>query len=357
VNVGIVGCGRVTRLRHVPALRRVPEARVVALADVDQARCDALAGENGPVHRYRDHTELLANASVEAVAVCVPASLHADVAVAAIAAGKHVLIEKPLCLRLDEAERILAAASASPATVTVGFNHRWHRLVRRARDAVRSGVLGPLEAIRTTFTSSFDYRDNAQPWRFRRESGGGALLEMAPHHLDLWRFLSDLEVEEVLASSRSDEDEDATVVVTGVLAGGVRASTLVSQRSTNVNELELYGSRGFLRVSCYRYDGFDLQVGRGFGGDLRQRVRGLGRAAAELPAFAREARRGGAYVDSYTAQWRHFVERAAAALPAETGVDDGVANVRVLLAAVESASSGRAVGVADAPLGLGSVTA
>jgi predicted dehydrogenase len=341
-------------LRHLPALARLGTARVVALADVDGARVDGLARRHGVDRRHQSHRELIEDDRVEAVVVCVPASLHADIAVAALEAGKHLLIEKPLALTLDDAERVREAAARSSGVVMLGFNMRWHRLLRRARAFVEEGGLGELQAIRTVFTSSFDYRDVAQPWRFRRETGGGALSEMGPHHLDLWRYLTRREVEEVFASSRSGDDDDETVVVTGVLDGGVRAETLLSQRSTNVNEIELFGERGRLRVSCYRYDGFELQLGSGFGGDVRQRLGGLARTAVELPAYLRGIRRGGDYVDSYTAEWRYFVEAASGRVPADPGLEDGVRNVEVLVAALESLTSSRAVPLGRAVAEVGS---
>ena len=348
MNVGIVGCGRVTGLRHLPALRRLDGARVVALADVDAGRLDALGRKFAVGRLYGSHDELIGDRDVELVAVCVPAALHAEVAVAALEAGKHVMIEKPLALSLEDAERIREAAAGSPGVVTMGFNMRRHRLLRRARDFALAGGLGGLEAIRTVFTSSFDYRDVASPWRLRRELGGGALREMGPHHLDIWRFVTGREVDEVFASSRSAEDEDDTAVIAGVLDGGARAETLVSQRSTNVNEIEVFGDRGRLRVSCYRYDGLDVQLGRGFGGDVRQRLVGLARATAGLPALVRSVRGRSDYLDSYTAQWLHFVDVAAGGAAADPGVEDGVRNVEVLAAAVESLESGRSQPVARA---------
>lgn len=346
MNVGIVGCGRVTGLRHLPALRSIEDARVVALADVDAARLEQLADEYGVERRYGSHVELVEDEGVEAVAVCVPAAAHAEVALAALEAGKHLLIEKPLCLDLDDAERVRKAAEGAVVTAMVGFNLRWHRLVRRARELVFSGTLGEVESIRTVFTSSFDYRGVAHPWRFRRELGGGALMEMAPHHFDMWRYVSGREVEEVFASSRSSADDDETAVVSAALDGGARATALVSQRSTNVNELEVFGTHGRLRLDCYRCDGVELRLGRGFSGDLRQRLRELARAVTKLPLLVGDARRGGAFVESYAAEWRHFLEQAAAGQPAEPGLEDGVRNLEIVLAAVESAGSGRPVRIA-----------
>jgi predicted dehydrogenase len=343
VNVGIVGCGRVTGLRHLPALARIPDAQVVALADVDEDRVEALARRHGVAARYGSHAELLEDERVEAVAVCVPAALHAGMVVPALESGKHVLVEKPLALGLEDAELLRAAGAGSPSTTMVAFNLRWHRIVRRARELVLGGALGELEAVRTVFTSSFDYRDVAPPWRFRRDAGGGALVEMGPHHFDLWRFLSGLEVEAVHASTRSDDDDDVTAVVSGVLEGGVRATTLLSQRSTNANEVEILGSRGRLRVDLYRFDGLDVQLGRGFRGDLAGRVRGLARTVAAAPAYVPVARRGGHYVDSYRAEWLHFLDCTASGSPADPGFEDGVRNAEIVLAALESTSSGETV--------------
>ena len=354
MNVGIVGCGRVTALRHLPALRRVAGARVVALADVDGRRLDEVAREHGIDRRYGSHDELISDPDVDTVAVCVPVSLHVEVAVAALEAGKHVFVEKPLALRPDEAERIAEAAARAGGTATVGFNARHHRLVRRARELVGDGSLGDLQAIRTVFTSSFDYRDSAQPWRFRRETGGGAMVEMGVHHLDLWRFATGLEVVEVFATSNSDREEDETVVIAGVLDGGVRAETLVSQRSTNVNEIEVFGERGRLRVDCYRSDGLELRLGSGFGGDLGRRVRGLARAAREAPAFARGLRGRSDYVETYPAEWQHFASAASGLAAPDASLEDGVRNVEVLAAALESLASGRAVSVARAAAGVAS---
>jgi myo-inositol 2-dehydrogenase / D-chiro-inositol 1-dehydrogenase len=319
---------------------------VVAVADVDGGRLERVADEYGVGRRFGAHEELIADPLVDVVAVCVPAALHADITVTALEAGKHVLVEKPLSLRVEEAERVREAAAGAPGTLTIGLNLRHHRLVRRAAELVREGVLGELQAIRTVFTSSFDYRDTAPPWRLRRDTGGGAVGEMAPHHLDLWRFVTGREVEEVFASSSSGMNEDETAVVSGVLAGGVRAETLVSQRSTNVNEVEVFGERGRLRVSCYRYDGLEIQLGRGFGGDVRQRLRGVARAARELPAFARGIRGASDYLESYRAQWRHFVEAASGRREPDPGLEDGVRNVEVVCAALESLASSQVVPVA-----------
>ena len=335
MNIGIVGCGRVANLRHLPALARISEARVLALADVDERRLVDTARRFGVERRYASHEELSADREVEVVAVCVPSSSHAEVAVPALEAGKHVLIEKPLALHGDDAAEIARAASQGGYS-TVGFNLRHHRLVRQARELVRRGVLGELHALRTIFTSSFDYREEASSWRFQPELGGSALAEMAPHHLDIWRFLLDREVEDVAAFARTGRDVDESVIITGRLVGGVLASTLVSQHSTNVNRMELYGSEGCLRVDCYRYDGLEVQLGRGFGTSPRDRLGVFARTLTHLPRMVARARVGGDYEASYTEQWQAFLASIRSGRTPEPTVEDGVSNTEIVLAAHES---------------------
>lgn len=347
MNVGVVGCGRVATLRHLPALAGLPELQPVALADVQDERLEAAARRFGIARRYGDYRELIDDRDVEVVAVCVPASAHAEIAVAALEAGKHVLVEKPLALTNEDARSIGSAASSSPSTATIGFNMRRHRLVRQLRELVRSGALGELQALRTAFTSSFDYRDEANPWRFRRGLGGGSLIEMGAHHLDLWRFVTGREVEEVAASSRSEGADDETVVVTGRLEDGVLATTLISQESANTNEVEIFGAKGSAKVSLYRFDGLRMRARDSFDGDLRHRFAGLVRAAATLPRVALQARKGGDYVGTYADEWRELAAAIRLDRPPETGIEEGVRGVEVMVAALESAGSGTAVPIAS----------
>ena len=273
VGVGVVGCGRIAALRHFPALAGVRDARVVAVADADPGRLESVAERFGVARRCLDPLELVADPVVDVVAVCVPAERHAGVAIASLEAGKHVLVEKPLCLALDDADRLAWAAEQSAGTVMVAFNLRWHRLARKAREVVRSGVLGKIDAVRTVWSSSFDHRSDVGTWRRERRSGGGVLLEIGPHHFDLVRFLLEDELVEVAAFSRSGPWEDEAAVVTARTAGGVLVSAVLSQRSVNDNELEIFGTAGRLRLSFYRHDGFEVVASPAFPAGLGNRLR------------------------------------------------------------------------------------
>src|SRR5436853_7340172 len=123
VSLGIIGCGWVTSDRHLPALQQLPQARVVAVADINLDQLDRIAGRFHIERRYTDFRELLNDPTIEAVAVCTPPRFHVEPALATLEAGKHLFIEKPLALELDEIDRLLARARQSPKTVVmVGFN-------------------------------------------------------------------------------------------------------------------------------------------------------------------------------------------------------------------------------------------
>jgi predicted dehydrogenase len=126
IGLGIIGCGGVTQIIHLPALAQLPDRfRVAALCDVSRATVDGVGERwNVPV-RCLDHRELLARRDVDAVLIANPHAHHAEVAIAAMEAGKHVLIEKPMCLTLADADRLIAVAARTGVTAQVGYMRRY----------------------------------------------------------------------------------------------------------------------------------------------------------------------------------------------------------------------------------------
>ncbi len=142
ITVGVIGCGRVTETRQLPALRDLAGIHVLAAADIDKVRAERMGDQFRVERRYDGAAALLADPDVEAVAVCVPARCHAEVVLAALGAGKHVLVEKPLAVSLDDAERMSRRARAFPGTVMVGFNialalHKVDHVTERDRQGAR----------------------------------------------------------------------------------------------------------------------------------------------------------------------------------------------------------------------------
>ena len=351
VRIGIVGCGRATASLHVPALARVRGATVVALADRDPVSLETVASSVPGAVTYTDYQALIDDERVDLVAVCVPVTLHTGVTVAALRAGKHVFTEKPLALTLDECDRLVdlaRVAESSGVRSAVGFNLRSHRLLRRAREIIGSGALGEIELLRTLWTA--DWSGTARPvWHALRSQGGGALLEIGSHQADLWRWLLRSEVESVHALSRSTTFDDQTAALQARMVGGALVSAAVSQRSASHNEVEVLGSRGSLRLSCYRADSLEVDTVGGPSSVAGRRLALLLGRAAKLPAALRAARGGGDFRMSYVNEWEHIVSalRDGGSMPAS--VHDGRQAAAIMLAALRSSREGAAVSVEAEP--------
>ncbi|KPL15505.1 MAG: hypothetical protein AMJ93_16545 [Anaerolineae bacterium SM23_84] len=346
VKLGLIGCGTVTENRHLPALQSLQDVEVIAVADTDPDRLKRVADKFHAEKRYADFRALLSDPAVEAAAVCVPAQFHVELALAVLDAGRHLFIEKPLALSLDECDRLIGRAAQSPSKVMVGFNLRWHRLVRQAREIVQRGTLGPVKSLRSVITSRF--REDEPEWTKRRKLGGGVLIELAVHSFDLWRFLLQSEIEEVFAMSRSGRWEDETATVTARMANGVLTSAVFSKGTGENNEMEIYGQNGHLYISSYRFDGLEFVPSSSFPGSVRTRLRRMAHTLKELPQAASAIRQGGDFVASYQAEWRHFIDSIQQDTPVESTLEDGRRALQVVLAAVESASLGQPVRVAQA---------
>ena len=191
MNVCIVGCGLIGSKR-LDALR--DEDRLVATADTLLEKAAALAGKRTGVFVTADWQAAIRRPEVEVVIVATPNQWLAPVALCAVQAGKHVLVEKPGARTAQELDPLFAAASERQVCVWVGFNHRYHPAVQKARQIFESGALGPLMFIRGRYGHGgrlgYDKEWRADP----TISGGGELIDQGVHLIDLARwFLGDFE--------------------------------------------------------------------------------------------------------------------------------------------------------------------
>jgi predicted dehydrogenase len=168
-----------------------------------------------------------------------------------LAAGVPLYLEKPVATRVEDGERLVAAATAAGAPLAVaGFNRRFHPLFAHARVLLDAGAVGEVHAVSTLFCEPHD--PAAMPaWKRGRDGGGGALLDLGTHHFDLLRWLFRDEVVAVDADISSTATEHDAASVRLRLAGGITATTYVSFRAGRVDAMEFAGDRGVLRVDRY----------------------------------------------------------------------------------------------------------
>lgn len=188
LRIGIVGCGLIGQKR---AKAIGSSGRLVACADLDESRARAAAANSG-ARIFSDWRQLVALPDVDAVIVATQHDTLAPITLAAVEAGKHVLVEKPAARSPRELAPLIAAAERRGVKVHVGFNHRYHRALRKAREIFESGALGELMFVRARYGHGgrIGYE---KEWRARPEiSGGGELIDQGPHLIDLARwFLGD----------------------------------------------------------------------------------------------------------------------------------------------------------------------
>lgn len=205
VGVGLVGCGRIATL-HLRAWRAVPGARVVAVCDTDPARAAAFADRAGGARAYTELEGLLANPAVEAVEILTPHDLHAEHALAALEAGRHVSLQKPPARSLEEFDRIAAVARREGRILRVFENFRYHPPHRRARALLVSGAIGEWLGIRMLTLAGrpgdgWEVPASALAWRTDPErcGGGPTTFDHGYHVYSMARFFSPVEVAEVHA--------------------------------------------------------------------------------------------------------------------------------------------------------------
>jgi predicted dehydrogenase len=202
VNVGVIGCGQVAYRIHVPDFARSRNANIVGLCDIVQNKAKALAEQYAPAAKlYTDYRGLLAESEVEAVAICLPNHLHASVAIAALKAGKHVLVEKPMATSLAEGKRMIAAATQADRLLLVDHSQRVFGVHVRAREVLDSGMMGRVLHVHSMFGHAGP--ENWSPsgkWFFRKkEARWGAMADLGVHKADLLRWLLRKEIVEVSA--------------------------------------------------------------------------------------------------------------------------------------------------------------
>ena len=188
VRTAIIGCGKVSDL-HADALKGAPEADFVAIYSRSAEKARRYAQKYG-VRGFNDIQEMIVSAGVEAVVVCTPHPAHCEAAVAAIEAGAHVLVEKPLASTLADCDAILNAAKKAKVKVGTVCQRRFYAPVERLRRAIDAGKIGR-PALATVLM--LGWRDQAyyesDPWRGKwAAEGGGVLVNQAPHQLDLLQW-------------------------------------------------------------------------------------------------------------------------------------------------------------------------
>jgi UDP-N-acetylglucosamine 3-dehydrogenase len=319
LRIAVIGLGAMGT-NHARVLAALPDAELVAVADSDRARLDALSSGR-PLRAYEDYARLLDEEQPQAVTIAVPTRLHAEVAIACIERRVAVLIEKPLAASIDGGERIRAAAESSGVPLMVGHVERFNPAVEELAGRLREGTLGRVYQGRTRRVGPF----------YPRERDVGVVYDLATHDIDVLRMLLGCEVEqvqaEVVRGVRTEFDdaiagllrfEDGTIAV-------IEANWL---SPVKLRELSVFGERGMCAVDYLTQT-------------VHQYMMLLDKEVAPDEVSFPDAGEA-----PLRAELSSFLLVARGLRPSPVTAEDGIAAMRVAEALLESAQRGGAVQLA-----------
>ncbi len=323
---GVLSTAKIGTVKVIPAMMQGRVSAVMAIASRDQASAEAAAQALGIPKAYGSYEALLADPEIEAIYNPLPNHLHVPWTLKALAAGKHVLCEKPIGLTAAEAQALIAARDAAGKRVAEAFMVRFHPQWRRAREIAQSGEIGTVRAIQTAF-SYF----NADPNNVRNKAdiGGGGLLDIGCYAVATARYIFGAEPVRAAALVDLDPAFGTDRLTSGLLAfpDGRQVSFTCATQLVPYQRVQIFGTQGRLEVeipfnalpgqtSTIRIDsGKDLQ-----GGGIRTET---------LPAC-----------DQYTLQGDAFSRMILGDEAQEFGIEDAIANMRALDALARSGKSG-----------------
>ena len=250
MKAAIIGPGLQCR-RRAPVIAADPDVELALIAGTSAEGAQSIADECG-AKASGNWLDILEDDSINVVLVCTPPHVHEDVTVACLDAGKHVLCEKPLCRTLDEADRMVEAASRSGKILKCGFNHRHHPAIWEAKQRLDRGELGDVMFSRCRY-GIIGRPDYVDEWRADpSQAAGGHFIEQGTHAIDLFRwFLGDLVEVSCMSSTHyfKDQGMDDGGMAMFRAANGATASlhTTLTQWK-NLFSFEVFGTEGYAQI-------------------------------------------------------------------------------------------------------------
>lgn len=255
LNTAVIGIGNMGSA-HVACIGdgKINGMQLYAACDLRKDALDSIKTQYN-VKTYTDWHDVISDADIDAVVIAVPHPLHADIAIAALQNQKHVLVEKPIDIRVSKALVLNEAAKKSNKTFGIMFNQRTNNLFAKARELVMSGELGELKRSVWIITNWYrtQYYYNSGSWRATwAGEGGGVLLNQAPHNLDLWQWICGMPESVTafcdVAKYHDIEVEDDVTILTRYKNGATGAFITSTGEFPGTNRLEISGTLGKLVV-------------------------------------------------------------------------------------------------------------
>lgn len=263
MNIGIIGCGKIAQTRHIPEYFANENATLMGYYDFIYERAEAMAKQYGG-RAFRTAEELLACPDIDAVSVCTANNAHAEMTIAALRQGKHVLCEKPMATSMEECEAMVAEAKSTGRKLMIGQNQRFMHEHVKAKQMLDAGVIGRVLTFKTCFghggPEQWSVDKGMGNWFFdKSRSAFGAIADLGIHKTDLIQYLLDSEVEEVRAMTATldksyadgqpvDVEDNAICLYrmkNGVIGSMTASWTYYGEED---NSTCIYGTKGIMKI-------------------------------------------------------------------------------------------------------------
>jgi predicted dehydrogenase len=356
IGIGIIGCGGITLQNHLPGLALCPEAQVVALCDSDPAVLQRASQQSGIEVTSTDYRELLKRDDINAVIIATPNVVHAPIALAAIAAGKHVLCEKPIAMNTTEAMQMYQAAEQAGVRHMTAFTYRFVPAMRYLAYLVKTGALGQPYHFRSCRLQ--DWAKRPLGWRqVAKLAGTGELGDMLSHRIDFSHLLFGRMTRLVASTKRFIDDRQGQVsdledwvAILADFENGASGVLESSKVATGRNEswrsqdyVEVNGSEGTFVFFTERWN--ELQAGTPGGIGLERVI--IPEEFWKSPASRRDIRQGDPLVTFRYDQAFEFIDAIVNRRACQPSFLDGARAQAVTDAAMSSAKENRWIDVAS----------
>ena len=333
-KVAVVGTGFISVRRHLPAwLRQRRSARVTALCDVDKTRAEQVAAEFNVPGAYDSVEAMLDAEKPDFVDICTPPRTHADIAVMALEAGAHVLIEKPMAIDVQECDRIIDASSASDREVCIVHSELFYPCYIEARERVAAGDIGEFRGMRTFRSTPRDYMTSI-PDHWANRLPGGVIGETGPHVVySTLAFINPIQDIWVHARKQMPEYpwspfDDYRLELVG--ADATNSAALTYANDHWAAQVDIWGSDGMLKVdlqskTLIRYDRASLSprvIGYSAMSEAAQTAASTLSTAAGVLA--------GRFRNTHDILIREFLNRTLLGLASPVTAQEGRETVRVM---------------------------
>ena len=336
MRFGIIGCGYIARV-HLTAMKKVPGAQPVAVIDQDEKSARDLAAEFGLVKVYTDWQEAFQVDEFEAAVLCLPHQLHFPCGMDALNAGKHILMEKPIAITMEQARSLSALARQKNLTLMVGHMKRFDRRFALMKEKIDDGSLGKVFLAKSEWIGPKEVFEML-PWVAKAVNGGGPLMGFGSHHLDLLQWMLG-PVSKVACYTNHlavpVEVEDTAVAILQFESGAVANITYTwgAEIYGQSENLVLYGTCGTLNLNNEEL----LHICEAVYGDRTPRPLDVRRSEQqEIEEFGKELALSS--LEPFILEQKHFIESIENKRPVSIDGEEASKALAIITAAYNSAN-------------------